>query len=74
MLFSVLQQEIKSKKEFTRAYLNEISKEAVFSDRKRVELERTWPTMFFGLVQSAVSQFVDSHNYAKNALQQMENT
>ena len=59
---------MESKRDFTRAYLNEMTKEAVFSDRKRVELIRVWPTMFFSLVQSAVTQLMDNNSYAKNAL------
>lgn len=66
--YSVSLQEVESKRDFTRAYLNEMTKEAVFSDRKRVELIRVWPTMFFSLVQSAVTQLMDNNSYAKNAL------
>ena len=61
-------QEAESKRDFTRAFLNEITKEAVFSDRKRVELVRIWPAMFYSLVQSAVTQLMDNDSYGKNAL------
>ncbi|KAK7486768.1 hypothetical protein BaRGS_00021915, partial [Batillaria attramentaria] len=66
-------QETSNKRDFTRSFLNELTKEAVFADRKRVELERVWPSMFYNLVQSAVTQMVDASSYAKSALDSVDN-
>ncbi|KAL8577182.1 hypothetical protein ACOMHN_047950 [Nucella lapillus] len=60
------------KRDFTRAYLSELLKEATFSDRKRVELVRLWPSLFLSLVQTAVAQLLDPKPYAKNTLDSLE--
>ncbi|XP_070206468.1 leucine-rich repeat-containing protein 49-like isoform X2 [Littorina saxatilis] len=65
-------QDAESKRDFTKAFLSELTKEAVFADRKRLELVRVWPTMFLGLVQSAVTQMMDSEAYAKTALESLD--
>ncbi|KAL8570755.1 hypothetical protein ACOMHN_006905 [Nucella lapillus] len=67
-----LKQELASKREFTKAYLSEVTKESVFADRKNTELVRVWPAMFFSLVQSAITQLMDTSSYAKSALDMLD--
>ncbi|XP_076465763.1 leucine-rich repeat-containing protein 49-like isoform X2 [Babylonia areolata] len=65
-------QEVASKREFSRAYLSEVTKEAVCTDRKHSQLVRVWPAMFLSLVQTAVTQLMDTKNFAKNSLDTIE--
>ena len=61
-----------SRKQFTRGYLSELTKEAVFSDRKRVEMMKIWPGLIMEMVQSALSDMSDMDGYMKRALDELD--
>lgn len=67
-------QDGESKKDFSRTYLQDMLKEATFADRKRTELARIWPSIFYSMVQTAVSQMLDAGSYAKTALDNLDNS
>ena len=62
------------KREFPRSYVNELTREAVFADRKRAELQKIWPQLFFEMVQSAITDMSDMNSYKKRCMEELERT
>lgn len=62
-------QDAEKKREFAQTYLSEMSREAIFCDRKRLELVRLWPSMFVTMVQTALAQMAEAGSYAKKTLE-----
>ncbi|RUS69701.1 hypothetical protein EGW08_022537 [Elysia chlorotica] len=60
------------RKQFTRGYLSELTKEAVFSDRKRAEMMKVWPGLIMEMVQSALADMGDMDGYMKRALDELD--
>lgn len=52
--------------------MNEITKEAIFTDRKRNELLKQWPMIFHEMVYSAVTDMSDMQSYMKKCLEDLE--
>lgn len=57
---------------FAKTYISEIVKETVFTDRKKNELLKQWPSIFHEMVYSAVVDMADSQAYAKRCLEEIE--
>ncbi|GFS15589.1 leucine-rich repeat-containing protein 49 [Elysia marginata] len=60
------------RRQFARNYLSELTKEAVFSDRKRAEMMKVWPGLIMEMVQSALSDMSDMDGYMKRALDELD--
>ncbi|XP_041367992.1 leucine-rich repeat-containing protein 49-like isoform X2 [Gigantopelta aegis] len=71
---AVKPQDHDAKREFPRSYVNELTREAVFSDRKRAELQKIWPQLFFEMVQSAIMDMSDMNAYKKRCMEDLERT
>ena len=69
-----LLQESQGKKTFAKSYINEMAKEAVFTDRKRNELNKIWPQIFYEMVYSALSDMSDMPSYSKKCLEELDKT
>ncbi|XP_052279635.1 leucine-rich repeat-containing protein 49-like isoform X3 [Dreissena polymorpha] len=67
-------QEMQAKRSFARSYVNEMTKEAIFTDRKRNELIKIWPQIFYEMVYSAMSDMSDTQSYMKKCLEDLEKT
>ncbi|WAQ99125.1 LRC49-like protein [Mya arenaria] len=67
-------QDAQGKKTFARSYVNEMTKEAIFTDRKRNELIKIWPQIFYEMVYSSISDMSDSQTYMKKCLEDLEKT
>ncbi|XP_060602229.1 leucine-rich repeat-containing protein 49-like isoform X4 [Ruditapes philippinarum] len=65
-------QDLQGKRTFARSYINEMTKEAIFVDRKRNELNKIWPQIFYEMVYSAVSDMSDSTSYMKKCLEDLD--
>ncbi|XP_048258880.1 leucine-rich repeat-containing protein 49-like isoform X2 [Haliotis rufescens] len=61
-----------SKTQFARSYINELTKEAIFADKKRAELQRLWPQMFYEMVQSTLSDMQDMKTYMKKCTEELD--
>ncbi|KAK3603129.1 hypothetical protein CHS0354_027921 [Potamilus streckersoni] len=61
-----------SKKAFARSYINEITKEAIFTDRKRNELLKIWPQIFYEMVYSSLTDMSDLQGYMKKCMEELE--
>ncbi|XP_045156719.2 leucine-rich repeat-containing protein 49-like isoform X2 [Mercenaria mercenaria] len=66
------QQDLQGKRTFARSYINEMTKEAIFVDRKRNELNKIWPQIFYEMVYSAVSDMSDSSSYMKKCMEDLD--
>ena len=51
-----------------------MAKEAVFTDRKRNELNKIWPQIFYEMVYSALSDMSDMPSYSKKCLEELDKT
>ncbi|CAC5411418.1 LRRC49 [Mytilus coruscus] len=69
---NVKQQEQNARRNFARSYVNEITKEAIFTDRKRNELLKQWPMIFHEMVYSSMSDMSDMQSYMKKCLEELE--
>lgn len=69
---SAKQQEQNARRNFARSYVNEITKEAIFTDRKRNELLKQWPMIFHEMVYSAMADMTDMSGYMKKCLEELE--
>lgn len=49
-----------------------MTKEAIFVDRKRNELNKVWPQIFYEMVYSAVSDMSDSSSYMKKCMEDLD--
>ena len=49
-----------------------MTKEAIFTDRKRNELNKIWPQIFYEMVYSILSDMSDMKNYRKKCLEELE--
>ena len=67
-------QDSQGKKTFAKSYINEMAKEAVFTDRKRNELNKIWPQIFYEMVYSALSDMSDLPSYSKKCLEELDKT
>ena len=72
--FSFIFQDSQGKKSFAKSYINEMAKEAVFTDRKRNELNKIWSQIFYEMVYSALSDMSDMPSYSKKCLEELEKT
>ncbi|XP_052101101.1 leucine-rich repeat-containing protein 49-like isoform X11 [Mytilus californianus] len=61
-----------ARRNFARSYVNEITKEAIFTDRKRNELLKQWPMIFHEMVYSSMSDMSDMQSYMKKCLEELE--
>ncbi|XP_071168452.1 leucine-rich repeat-containing protein 49-like isoform X16 [Mytilus edulis] len=66
------QQEQNARRNFARSYVNEITKEAIFTDRKKNELLKQWPMIFHEMVYSSMSDMSDMQSYMKKCLEELE--
>ena len=73
IVFSIFQ-DSQGKKSFAKSYINEMAKEAVFTDRKRNELNKIWSQIFYEMVYSALSDMADIPSYSKKILEELEKT
>lgn len=71
-LFFFFFQDVQGKRTFARSYVNEMTKEAIFVDRKRNELNKVWPQIFYEMVYSAVSDMSDSSSYMKKCMEDLD--
>jgi hypothetical protein len=71
-IFVFFFQDLQGKRTFARSYINEMTKEAIFVDRKRNELNKIWPQIFYEMVYSAVSDMSDSTSYMKKCLEDLD--
>ena len=62
------------KRGFARSYVNEMTKEVIFTDRKKAELNKIWPQIFYEMVFTSVTDMSDSHNYMKKCMDELEKT
>ncbi|XP_005090720.3 leucine-rich repeat-containing protein 49, partial [Aplysia californica] len=60
------------KRHFAHNYLTEMTKEAIFNDRKRTELMKIWPNLIVDMVQRALTDMSDMDSYMKRSLDEME--
>ncbi|GFO31885.1 leucine-rich repeat-containing protein 49-like protein [Plakobranchus ocellatus] len=60
------------RRQFARNYLSELTKESVFSDRKRAEMMKVWPGLVMEMVQSALTDMSDMDVYMKKALDELD--
>lgn len=51
-----------------------MAKEAVFTDRKRNELNKIWSQIFYEMVYSALADMSDIPSYSKKCLEDLEKT
>ncbi|KAL4228191.1 Leucine-rich repeat-containing protein 49 [Mactra antiquata] len=65
-------QDTQGKRSFARSYINEMTKEAIFTDRKQNELNKIWPQIFYEMVFSALSDMSDTNSYMKKSLDDLE--
>lgn len=65
-------QEQNARRNFARSYVNEITKEAIFTDRKKNELLKQWPMIFHEMVYSSMSDMSDMQSYMKKCLEELE--
>ena len=49
-----------------------MTKEAIFTDRKRNELNKIWPQIFYEMVYSALSDMADPHTYMKKCMEEVD--
>lgn len=70
-ILSILQ-DSSNKKAFAKSYINEIAKEAIFTDRKRNELLKLWPQIFYELVYGSVTEMSDLQTYMKRCMEDLE--
>ncbi|XP_071168450.1 leucine-rich repeat-containing protein 49-like isoform X14 [Mytilus edulis] len=61
-----------ARRNFARSYVNEITKEAIFTDRKKNELLKQWPMIFHEMVYSSMSDMSDMQSYMKKCLEELE--
>ncbi|KAK3097952.1 hypothetical protein FSP39_014781 [Pinctada imbricata] len=66
------QQEQVSKRSFARTYVHEIARDAIFTDRKKTELLKQWPVIFYEMVYSSVTEMGDMQTYMKKSLEELE--
>ncbi|XP_062612472.1 leucine-rich repeat-containing protein 49-like isoform X3 [Saccostrea cucullata] len=65
-------QDSSNKKQFAKNYISEITKETVFTDRKKNEFLKQWPLIFHEMVYNAVTDMSDSQGYMKKCLEELE--
>ncbi|BFY97135.1 hypothetical protein BsWGS_00175 [Bradybaena similaris] len=65
-------QDTYSKKNFSHNYVADLTKEALFSERKRIELLKIWPSLITEMVQDALSDMVDMEAYMKRSLEVLD--
>jgi len=51
-----------------------MTKEVIFTDRKKAELNKIWPQIFYEMVFTSVTDMSDSHNYMKKCMDELEKT
>ncbi|XP_056022977.1 leucine-rich repeat-containing protein 49-like isoform X11 [Ostrea edulis] len=65
-------QDSSNKRQFAKNYISEITKETVFTDRKKNEFLKQWPLIFHEMVYSAVTDMSDMQGYMKKCLEELE--
>ncbi|XP_078315691.1 leucine-rich repeat-containing protein 49-like isoform X8 [Crassostrea virginica] len=65
-------QDSSNKRQFAKTYISEITKETVFTDKKRNEFLKQWPLIFHEMVYSAVTDMSDMQGYMKRCLEELE--
>ncbi|XP_061172062.1 leucine-rich repeat-containing protein 49-like [Saccostrea echinata] len=65
-------QDSSNKKQFAKNYISEITKETVFTDRKKNEFLKQWPLIFHEMVYNAVTDMSDTQGYMKKCLEELE--
>lgn len=65
-------QDSSNKRQFAKTYISEITKETVFTDKKRNEFLKQWPLIFHEMVYSAVTDMSDMQGYMKKCLEELE--
>lgn len=71
-VFIFCTQETNTKKNFAHSYVTDLTKEAIFSDRKRSELMKIWPGLVVDMVLTALSDMADMESYMKRSLDALE--
>ena len=67
-------QDSQGKKSEAKKFINEMARDAVFTDRKRNELNKIWSQIFYEMVYSALSDMSDMPSYSKKILEELEKT
>ena len=61
-----------NKRHFSHNYLTEMTKEAIFNDRKRTELMKIWPSLIVDMVKNSLTEMSDMDAYMKRSLDELE--
>lgn len=65
-------QDQQPKRTFGRNYVSELIRDTIFTEKKRTELIKIWPQMFYEMVYNAVTDMEDLQAYMKKCTEELE--